>query len=130
MASTISIVLRDIELVVQVGEHPWEQHPERPTRLHLSITLTFAYAGYFDKHGGYVDYDPLRKVLKDLEQRPHTNRLEDIARVILDACFATTPAERVRLSVLKPDIFVEMKGIGLEFDVSREDFARAGKSPV
>lgn len=121
--STVSIAMRGVELVVQIGEHPWEKHPERPTRISLNITLEFAYSDYFGKHGGYVDYDPLRKFLKALEQRAHTNRLEDFAKLILGACFESTPAERVRLSVLKPDIFNEMQGVGLEFDVRREDFA-------
>lgn len=121
--STVSIAMRGVELVVQIGEHPWERHPERPTRISLNITLLFAYEDYFGKHGGYVDYDPLRKFLKGLEQRAHTNRLEDFAKLILGACFDLTPAQRVRLSVLKPDIFLEMDAVGLKFDVTREDFA-------
>lgn len=120
--STVSIAMRGVELVVQVGEHPWEKHPERPTRLSINITLLFGYDDYFNKHGGYVDYDPLRKFLKSLEQREHTNRLEDFAKLILRACFDSTPAERVHLSVLKPDIFNEIQGVGMEFDVRREEF--------
>lgn len=121
--STVSIAMRGIELIVRIGEHPWEKHPERPTRLAINITLTFAYSDYFGKHGGYVDYDPLRKFLKALEQREHTERLEDFAKLILATCFNTMPAERVALSILKPDIFNEMQGVGMEFDVTRADFA-------
>lgn len=121
--STVSIAMRGVELNVHVGEHPWEKHREHPTRLAINITLEFGYSDYFGRHGGYVDYDPLRTFLKSLEQREHTNRLEDFSRLILDVCFRTTPAQRVRLSVLKPDIFNEMQGVGLEFDVTRTDFA-------
>lgn len=121
--STISIAMRGVELVVRIGEHPWEQHPERPTRLSLNITLVFAYDDYFKAPGGYVDYDPLRNFLKSLEQRDHTNRLEDFAKLIIDTCFKTTPAQRVRIAVLKPDIFFEMDAVGIEFDVTRADFS-------
>jgi len=120
--STVSIAMRGVELVVRIGEHAWEKHPERPTRLAINITLIFDYATYFGKHGGYVDYDPLRKFLKGLEQRDHIERLEDFSRLILDTCFKTMPVERVQLSILKPDIFNEMQGVGMEFDVTRADF--------
>lgn len=120
--STVSIAMRGVELIVRIGEHAWEQHVERPTRVAINITLTFGYADYFNKHGGYVDYDPLRQFLKSLEQREHTPRLEDFAKLILGACFDTLPVERVQLSVLKPDIFHEMEGVGMEFDVTRADF--------
>ena len=123
--STVSIAMRGVELNVKVGEHPWEKHREHPTRLAINITLVFGYGDYFGTHGGYVDYDPLRTFLKALEQRDHINRLEDFSKLILHACFQTTPAQRVKLSVLKPDIFNEMQGVGLELDVTRADFERA-----
>lgn len=120
--STVSIAMRGVELIVRIGEHAWEKHPEPPQRLAINITLEFGYADYFDKHGGYVNYDPLRTFLKDLEQNDHIDRIEDFAKVILRMCFASTPAQRVKLSVLKPDIFPEMDGVGLEFDIARADF--------
>lgn len=121
--STVSIALSGVELMVRIGEHAWEKHPERPTRLAINITLEFDYADYFKKHGGYIDYDPLRQFLKSLEQRDHINRLEDFAKLILATCYRTTPAQRVRISVMKPDIFPEMDAVGLEVDVTRADFA-------
>ena len=121
-SSTISIVLTGVELAVRVGEHPWEQFAERPSRLAIDLTLTFAYRDYLERHGGYVDYDPLRAFLKDLERQPHVNKLEALAAQILKACFALTPAQRVKLALLKPEIFAEMKGVGLEYDVTRAEF--------
>lgn len=121
--STVAIVFKGVELNVQIGEHPWERHPERPTRLRLDLELTFAYADYFGRHGGYVDYDPLRTVLKDLERAPHTDKLEVFAKRILSVCFEKTPATRAQLSIIKPDIFNEMEGAGLVLDVAREDFS-------
>jgi dihydroneopterin aldolase len=118
--STVSIVLRGVALNVRIGEHAWEKG--EPQRLHLDITLAFAFADYNQRHGGYIDYDPLRDFLKDLESRPHTERLETLARDILTACFALTPATRATLSILKPDIFPEMDGVGLIYDVTRAEF--------
>jgi dihydroneopterin aldolase len=118
--STISIAMRGIDLNVRIGEHAWEKGETQ--RLALDITLLFALADYNGGLGGYVDYDPLRDFLKDLESRPHTERLETLARDILTACFALTPAARVQLSILKRDVFPEMAGVGLEYDVARAEF--------
>jgi dihydroneopterin aldolase len=122
--STVSIALKRAELRVRIGEHPHEQDPQRPSRLHVDVTLTFDYHDYFEQHGGYVNYDPLRTFLQELQTQPHINRLEDFSRSILAACFAKTPAARVKLSVMKPDIFPEMDGVGIEIDVARADFTR------
>ncbi len=121
--STIAIAFTRVELLVRIGEHPHEQNPEKPSRLHLDVTLEFGFHDYFEKHGGYVNYDPLRTYLQSLQGQPHIDRIEDFARGILRACFAMTPAARVKLSVRKPDIFPEMDGVGLVFDVARGDFA-------
>ena len=119
--STVSIAMQRVELSVRIGEHPWEQ--ERAQRLMLELTLEFGFHDYFDKHGGYVNYDPVRNFLQELQNKPHINRLEDFSRHILRACFEMTPAARVKLSVSKPDIFPEMEGVGVVFDVARLDFA-------
>lgn len=120
--STIAIRLEGAELNVHVGEHAWEKFPQHPSRLRVDLLLTFGYRAYFTEHNGYVDYDPLRTFLKGLEGKPHVNKLETLAQQTLDACFSLTPAERVRLSICKPDIFPEMEGVGLVVDVAREDF--------
>lgn len=121
-SSTVSITFKRVELLVRIGEHPWEQDPAKPQRLHIDLTLDFGYHDYFESHGGYVNYDPLHDFLQALQHKPHINRLEDFARQIMAACFAMTPAARVKLVVVKPDIFASMEGVGVAFDVMREDF--------
>ena len=119
--SSVSIVMRDIELSVRIGEHAWEKHDAQ--RLRLDLTLRFGLRDYNERHGGYVNYDPLRAFVKAMEDRPRTERIETLARDIIAACFELTPAERVELTIMKPDIFPEMKGVGLRYDVARADFS-------
>ncbi len=117
--STVSITMQRVTLNVRIGEHAWEQNGAQ--LLLLDLTLEFDFTDYFAHHEGYVNYDPLRNFLQELQSRPHVNRLEEFARGVLQACFAMTPAERARLSVIKPDIFPEMEGVGVVFDVARAD---------
>lgn len=119
--STVSIAMQRVTLNVRIGEHAWEQNGAQ--RLLLDLALEFDFADYFAHPEGYVNYDPLRNFLQQLQGRPHVNRLEEFAHGVLQACFAMTPAVRVRLSVIKPDIFPEMEGVGVVFDVARADIA-------
>lgn len=112
--------MRGVELRVRIGEHAWEKGEAQ--RLHIELALAFGYADYHGRHGGYVNYDPLRAFLKEIEARPHTERIETLAHDILRACFALTPADHVKLAIVKPDIFPEMHGVGLEYAVSRAEF--------
>lgn len=120
--SSIAIQLSGVELRVNLGQHPWEKFAAHPTRLRVDLTLTIPYRDYFEMHGGFVDYDPVRTFLRSLEGQPHVDELEALAHRILRFCFEATPAQRVRLSLTKPDIFIEMDGVGLTFDVARTDF--------
>lgn len=119
--STIAIVFKRAELALRIGEHAWEKFAERPTRVSVDLELSFGYRDYFERNGGYVDYDPLRTWLKGLEQEPHVAKLETLAQCIARACFSLTPAARVRISLLKREIFLEMDGVGLSLDLARED---------
>ncbi len=118
--STVSIVMRGVELRVRIGEHAFEKNEAQ--RLHLDLSLTFGFADYHERHCAYVNYDPLRAFLKEIEARPHTERLETLARDILAASFTLTPADRAALTIVKPDVFPEMHGVGLSYDVTRKDF--------
>jgi dihydroneopterin aldolase len=102
-------ILRDVQTEAHVGLHPWEQHPERPTRLLVSVDM-FA-TGIPE---GFIDYDPIRAALKTWPGRPHTPLLETLADELIALCFANPCVEACRVSVLKPDIFNEAAAAGVE----------------
>jgi dihydroneopterin aldolase len=102
-------ILRDVQTEAHIGLHPWEQHPERPTRLLVSVDM-FA-TGTPD---GFIDYDPIRAALKTWPTRPHTLLLETLAHELIALCFANPHVDACRVSVLKPDIFNEAAAAGVE----------------
>ena len=108
--SYVRVVLRDVQTEAQVGLHPWERHPERPTRLSVTVEM-FAYA----EAGGYIDYDPLRAALRAWPGRPHTDLLETLAEELVALCLADPRVQACRVSVMKPDVFNEAAAAGVEF---------------
>ncbi len=113
--SHVKVVLRDVEVQAQVGLHPWEQHPERPTRLLVNVEMYAHTDGEVaGEPGGFIDYDPIRNALKAWPGRPHTPLLEDLVEELVRLCFASGAVEACRVSVMKPDIFNEAAGAGVE----------------
>jgi dihydroneopterin aldolase len=111
--SHIRVMLRQVQTEAHVGLHPWERHPERPTRLLVNVEL---YAPAEDRAdtGPLIDYDPIRAALKQWPSRPHTDRLETLAEELVTLCFAAPTVRACRVSVTKPDIFNETEAAGIE----------------
>ncbi len=110
------VLLRDVHVQVSVGLHPWERHPERPSRLIVNVDM-FAHApGPVDGAGraGIIDYDPVRRAITQWPGRPHVELLETLAEELVGVCFTQPAVQACRVSVVKPDIFNEVAAVGVE----------------
>jgi dihydroneopterin aldolase len=118
--------LRRIEVEVQVGLHPWELHPERPTRLWVDVEL-YSFNPPRRPAGLYevIDYDRVRNYVRAWERRPHTPLLETLADELVEFGFEDERVDAVRVSLLKPDIFNETRGAGVELFRRRAQLLRA-----
>lgn len=114
----VRLILRDLETEAQVGLHPWERHPERPTRLVVGIEMFALLNGPAD--AVLIDYDPIRQALKSWPTRPHTDLLETLAEELVALCFRHAAVQACRVSVMKPDIFNEAAAAGVEVYRRRE----------
>jgi dihydroneopterin aldolase len=115
-ASHVRAVLRDIVTEARVGLHPWEQHPERPTRLIVNVEMFAPLAGSLTDETAdtILDYDPVRDALKAWPGRPHTPLLETLLQELVDLCFRNPRVRACRVSIMKPDIFNEAAAAGVE----------------
>ena len=105
-------LLRDVQTEAHVGLHPWERFPERPSRLVVNVEM-FAHADG-SVPGAYIDYDPVRAAIAAWPQRPHTDLLETLVEELIARCFDNPRVEACRVSLVKPDIFNEAAGAGVE----------------
>jgi dihydroneopterin aldolase len=102
-----------LEVEVALGLHPWERHPERPTRLWVDVRL-YAFAPPPAQTQPLIDYDRVRDYVRTWEKRPHTPLLETLAEELIAYCFEDTHVDAVRVRLTKPDIFNEARGAGIE----------------
>lgn len=110
------IILRDVVTEVRLGLHPWERHPEKMQRVVVNVELFAHLDGPFTVGGveGVLNYDSIRDALRAWPQRPHTDLLETLIEDLIAVCFHDARVEACRVSILKPDIFNEAAGAGLE----------------
>ena len=123
--SHLRVVLRDIVTEAQVGMHPWERHPERPTRLIVNVEMFAPLIRPLSTESAdsIVDYDPIREALKTWPTRPHTPLLETLLHELVELCFRNPRVSACRVSIMKPDIFNEAAGAGVEVYQIRQQSA-------
>jgi dihydroneopterin aldolase len=110
----LRIRLHNVVTECRCGLHPWEQHPERPTRLIVSIDLYVALGPGAVPENEIVDYDQVREFIRTFPSRPHTRLLETIANELTAVCFRAPAVQACRIALTKPDIFNEVEGAGIE----------------
>jgi 7,8-dihydroneopterin aldolase/epimerase/oxygenase len=110
----IVVVLDEVSVNISCGLHPWERHPERPTRLLITARLYAPLTTPRAADAPIVDYDLIRNRILALEGEGHIDLLETIADRIAETCFADLRVQACALSIRKPDIYNESRGAGIE----------------
>jgi len=108
------VILRDIVAEVRLGLHPWERHPERPQRIVVNVELFAHQDEPFGVRDSIVDYDAIRDELKAWSKRAHVDLIETLLEELVALCFRDGQVEACRVSIVKPDIFNEAGGAGVE----------------
>lgn len=108
------VILRDVVTEVRLGLHPWERHPERPQRIVVNVEMFAHLDGTFGARGSIVDYDAIRDALKTWPARDHVDLIETLLEEVVALCFGFPQVAACRVSILKPDIFNEAGGAGVE----------------
>ena len=111
----VRMMIRDLVTEVRLGLHPWERHPEKPQRIVVNVDL---YApppkGQTRGASSIVDYDYIRDALKTWPRRRHTIYIETLLEELVTLCFRDKKVKACRVSIVKPDVYNEAGGAGVE----------------
>ncbi len=100
-------VLENIEVHVWCGLHAFEY--ERRNRLWVSV---WQYGRL--KPGEFIDYDLVRNAVVAWEKQDHVELLETLLEDVMATAFANPLVLACKARILKPDIFSETHGAGVE----------------
>src|SRR5690242_16748602 len=130
----IQVSLHDVEVEAHVGLHPWEQHPERPSRLLVTVEM-FAHLARGRAVGSarpLIDYDRVRNGLRGWSSRPHTLLLETLAEEVVALCLGDPAVEACRAAIARDlaasgwRVVVHYNRSEAEAQALAEEIARAG----
>ena len=107
----VRVLLSDVAVDVRIGLHPWERHPERPTRLIVNVEM---FAAWPLAQGDFIDYDRVRDHIASWRGRDHVELLETLVEELIGVCLDLPPVEACRVRIVKPDIFPEAAAAGVE----------------
>jgi len=112
----IKITLKNVDLRVRCGLHPWERHAERPNRILVSVDMYAALpaGGFRGGRARIIDYDAVRDGLLQWQGREHVDLLETLVEDAIDLCFRDPQVRACRVAIRKPDIFSETEEAGVE----------------
>lgn len=104
------VILRDVSVDMRIGLHPWERHAERPSRLVVNVEM-FAPGR---TPARFIDYDKIHDLFKSWPHRDHVDLLETLVEEVVARCFSIPEVAACRVSIMKPDIFNDAAGVGIE----------------
>ena len=108
-------ILDNVQVFVPIGMHAWERHPERPNRLLVSVRLHSRAAFNPRNSAGFVNYDRVRDRIGSWSQRGHTDLIETLLQDLVDFAFEDPLVEACEVRIVKPDVFGEAQGAGVEW---------------
>ncbi len=112
----VKVLLSNLHVNVRVGLHPWERHPDRPSRVLVSVEIFAAWPlpARADGKPAFIDYDRVRRGIAAWAERDHVDLLETLVQDAIDLCFADPQVQACRVSVVKPDVFNDVDAAGVE----------------
>ncbi len=112
----VRLMIKDLRTEVRLGVHPWERHSEKPQRVVVNIEIFTDDRPVKPEDGvsSIVDYDYIRDALREWPTRPQVLLIEMLLEELAELCFRDPRVKACKVSVVKPDIYNEAGGAGVE----------------
>ncbi len=115
LANCRRIFLRDFEVITSIGIHDFEKKsPQRVLfNVDLFVTLESTHPSNDQLHE-LVDYDFIRTTIKSVVERGHIHLQETLCDQLIEALCAHPQVVAARVSTMKPDVYPDCAGVGIE----------------
>lgn len=105
-----------------VGVYPLERQQKQRVLVDLTLEVDFERAAQTDELANALDYALLRETTIEFVQAHPCQLLETLAMRLRDHLFSKFPSvKRVELQINKPDVFADVRGIGVVLKSRRRE---------
>lgn len=121
------IFIRGLKVDTIIGIYDWERTLVRPLIFDLELGTDIREAAASDRMRDSIDYAAVGDTVRDIALNLKPELLETLAEKIARTLFDKFPILSLRLVIDKPGAIPDVKGIGIEIDRRREDYAACGR---
>jgi 7,8-dihydroneopterin aldolase/epimerase/oxygenase len=121
------IFIRELRVETIIGIYDWERTLKRPLLFDVELGFDTREAASSDRMRDSIDYAAVGQAIRDIALELQPQLLETLAEKIARTLFDRFPVLSVRLVIDKPGAIPDVKGVGIEIDRRREDYAVCGR---
>ena len=109
------LFLQDYEVRINIGVHDFEKTGEQRVLINVDLFVPLATSTpKDDKLSEVLDYDFIRRTVKERVARGHIHLQETLADDLLALMLAHSQVRAARVSTAKPDVYPDCAAVGVE----------------
>jgi dihydroneopterin aldolase len=115
LADCRRLFLRNYELMINIGVHDFEKKGEQRVLINVELYIPLALSTPLaDNLAEVVDYDFMRETIAQRVARGHVHLQESLCDDVVAAMLAHPRVRAVCVSTMKPDVYPDCEGVGVE----------------
>ena len=116
------LFLRNYEVRMNIGVHDFEKRGEQRVLINVDLYVPLAISTPKDDQLREVlDYDFIRSTIAQRMARGHVHLQESLCDDVVAAMLAHPRVRAARVSTMKPDVYPDCEGVGVEVFRIKED---------
>jgi len=109
------LFLRNYEVMINIGVHDFEKKGEQRVLINVDLYIPLAESTpREDQLDEVVDYDFMRETIARRMAQGHVHLQETLCDDVVKAMLAHPRVRAVRVSTMKPDVYPDCEGVGVE----------------
>ncbi|WP_305824901.1 dihydroneopterin aldolase [Massilia brevitalea] len=116
------LFLRNYEVMINIGVHDFEKKGEQRVLINVDLYIPLAESTpTADQLDEVVDYDFMRETVAKRMAQGHVHLQETLVDDLVQALLAHPRVRAVGLSTMKPDVYPDCEGVGVEVFKIKEE---------
>jgi dihydroneopterin aldolase len=109
------LFLRNYEVLINIGVHEFEKKGEQRVLINVDLYIPLAVSTpKADELHEVVDYDFMRETIAQRMAQGHVHLQETLCDDVAAKMLAHPRVRAVRVSTMKPDVYPDCEGVGVE----------------
>jgi dihydroneopterin aldolase len=109
------LFLRNYEVMINIGVHDFEKKGEQRVLINVDLYIPLATSTpTADQLSEVVDYDFMRETIARRMAQGHVQLQETLCDDVVRAMLAHPQVKAARVSTMKPDVYPDCEGVGVE----------------